>query len=76
MENNKQTLIEGQRFIEIVRTMLVTRPANIKMPDIEEKTGISVHWLHKFRKEGAIPNPGAQQLIALYNFLSKKNLEF
>lgn len=59
------------------KTLDLLQNRSVKLPfkKIAQDTGIGKRWLEMFAKD-EIPNPGVNTIQTLYEYLSKKRLEF
>ncbi len=54
--------------------LLQTRPAQLTLYAISQKTGLPLGWLNML-SQGRILNPSVNKIERLYNFLNSKDLE-
>ena len=55
--------------------LLKTRPANMKLSDIAEGSGLPLTWVKSFHLKGGEKNSSADKIQTLYEYLSGKQLK-
>ena len=69
--------LSEQTLHEKTLTLLRTRPPELKLMYISEKTGLTLYWLQSFLKNtNKTKDPGVNKIQTLYEFLKPNTLKY